>query len=120
MPIDPATAIGAELPGRDLAWNATDVLLHHLALGAGADLLHDVYERETPGRPADLRDGGSAPHGAPTRRWRRCRGPTPPSPGTARPPEPGGAPPATRVRNGPRPFADRGDARQGITAVVVG
>ena len=44
MPIDPAVAVGAELPGRDLAWNSTDVLLYHLAVGAGADELSYVYE----------------------------------------------------------------------------
>lgn len=44
MPIDPAEAIGAELPGRDLSWDSTDVLLYHLAVGAGAEELHWVYE----------------------------------------------------------------------------
>ena len=34
MPIDPAVAVGAELPGRDLSWDSTDVLLYHLAVGA--------------------------------------------------------------------------------------
>ncbi|MEO9138892.1 MAG: MaoC/PaaZ C-terminal domain-containing protein [Jatrophihabitans sp.] len=37
MPIDPALAIGAELPPREFAWTASDVLLYHLALGAGRD-----------------------------------------------------------------------------------
>ncbi|HVK24971.1 MAG TPA: MaoC/PaaZ C-terminal domain-containing protein [Actinokineospora sp.] len=37
MPIDPSVAIGAELPGTTFTWTATDVLLYHLALGAGAD-----------------------------------------------------------------------------------
>ena len=37
MPIDPSTAIGAELPAQDFTWSASDVLLYHLALGAGAD-----------------------------------------------------------------------------------
>jgi acyl dehydratase len=46
MPIDPAVAVGAELPARDLAWTTTDVLLYHLALGAGPDELRYVYERD--------------------------------------------------------------------------
>lgn len=46
MPIDPAVAIGAELPGRDLSWTTTDVLLYHLALGARADEMSYVYERD--------------------------------------------------------------------------
>jgi acyl dehydratase len=46
MPIDPAVAIGAELPERDLSWTSTDVLLYHLALGATGDELHYVYERD--------------------------------------------------------------------------
>ncbi len=37
MPIDPNVAIGAELPPRDFSWTSSDVLLYHLALGAGAD-----------------------------------------------------------------------------------
>lgn len=37
MPIDPRVAVGAELPAQDFAWNSSDVLLYHLALGAGAD-----------------------------------------------------------------------------------
>ncbi|MEU7907172.1 MaoC/PaaZ C-terminal domain-containing protein [Actinoplanes sp. NPDC049118] len=44
MPIDPDIAVGAELPGRDLRWDSTDVLLYHLAVGAGADELRYVYE----------------------------------------------------------------------------
>jgi acyl dehydratase len=44
MPIDPAVAVGAELPSRDLAWDSTDVLLYHLSVGAGADELSYVYE----------------------------------------------------------------------------
>ena len=44
MPIDPAVAVGAELPGRDLSWDSTDVLLYHLAVGAGPDELSYVYE----------------------------------------------------------------------------
>ncbi|GIE85759.1 MaoC/PaaZ C-terminal domain-containing protein [Actinoplanes regularis] len=42
MPIDPAIAVGAELPSRDLSWDSTDVLLYHLAVGA--DELSYVYE----------------------------------------------------------------------------
>ncbi|MFD8500721.1 MaoC/PaaZ C-terminal domain-containing protein [Amycolatopsis sp. NPDC059657] len=37
MPVDPALAIGAELPEVTFAWTAADVQLYHLALGAGAD-----------------------------------------------------------------------------------
>jgi acyl dehydratase len=37
VPIDPSIAIGAELVAEDFAWTASDVLLYHLALGAGAD-----------------------------------------------------------------------------------
>jgi acyl dehydratase len=36
MPIDPAKAIGAALPDRSFSWTASDVLLYHLALGAGS------------------------------------------------------------------------------------
>ncbi len=36
MPIDPDVAIGAELPERRFAWTSSDVLLYHLALGAGS------------------------------------------------------------------------------------
>ncbi|MFC4001033.1 MaoC/PaaZ C-terminal domain-containing protein [Prauserella oleivorans] len=39
MPIDPATAIGADLGEATFAWTASDVLLYHLALGAGTDPL---------------------------------------------------------------------------------
>lgn len=46
MPIDPTLAIGAELPSHDLAWTASDVLLYHLAVGAGPDDLRYVYERD--------------------------------------------------------------------------
>ena len=35
MPIDPAKAIGAELPGVAFSWSSSDVLLYHLAIGAG-------------------------------------------------------------------------------------
>ena len=44
MPIDPAVAVGAELPSRDLSWNSTDVLQYHLAVGAGPAELSYVYE----------------------------------------------------------------------------
>lgn len=37
MPIDPAVAIGADLGVTKFEWTSTDVLLYHLALGAGAD-----------------------------------------------------------------------------------
>lgn len=35
MPIDPSVAIGASLPEQEFSWTASDVLLYHLALGAG-------------------------------------------------------------------------------------
>jgi acyl dehydratase len=37
VPIDPSVAVGAELPSLDFSWTSSDVLLYHLALGAGAD-----------------------------------------------------------------------------------
>ncbi len=37
MPIDPAIAIGAARPADDFEWTSSDVLLYHLALGAGSD-----------------------------------------------------------------------------------
>lgn len=40
MPIDPSTAIGAELPEREFEWSGSDVLLYHLALGAGVPPTH--------------------------------------------------------------------------------
>ncbi|WP_116206108.1 MaoC/PaaZ C-terminal domain-containing protein [Amycolatopsis circi] len=43
MPIDPAVAIGADLGEVNFAWTPSDVLLYHLAVGAGAD---PVAERE--------------------------------------------------------------------------
>ena len=43
MPIDPAVAIGAELPEIKFSWSESDVLLYHLALGATE--LRYVYER---------------------------------------------------------------------------
>ncbi|HVV10129.1 MaoC/PaaZ C-terminal domain-containing protein [Amycolatopsis sp.] len=36
MPIDPGLAIGAELGDVNFSWSSSDVLLYHLALGAGA------------------------------------------------------------------------------------
>jgi acyl dehydratase len=36
MPIDPEKAVGAVLPDRSFAWTSSDVLLYHLALGAGS------------------------------------------------------------------------------------
>ncbi|HWM03651.1 MAG TPA: MaoC/PaaZ C-terminal domain-containing protein [Actinophytocola sp.] len=36
MPIDPVVAIGADLGSTTFAWTSADVLLYHLALGAGA------------------------------------------------------------------------------------
>ncbi|MET9229101.1 MaoC/PaaZ C-terminal domain-containing protein [Lentzea sp. NPDC003310] len=43
MPIDPAVAVGAELPEVKFSWAESDVLLYHLALGATE--LRYVYER---------------------------------------------------------------------------
>jgi len=37
VPIDPGVAVGADLPEQPFSWTASDVLLYHLALGAGAD-----------------------------------------------------------------------------------
>jgi acyl dehydratase len=37
VPIDPSVAIGAELGDVPFSWTASDVLLYHLALGAGAE-----------------------------------------------------------------------------------
>jgi acyl dehydratase len=37
MPIDPAVAVGADLGVTKFEWTSTDVLLYHLALGAGAE-----------------------------------------------------------------------------------
>ncbi len=36
MPIDPDIAIGAQLPDRTFSWDSSDVLLYHLAIGAGS------------------------------------------------------------------------------------
>ena len=38
MPIDPAAAIGAQLPDRAFSWTESDVLLYHLGIGATTDL----------------------------------------------------------------------------------
>ncbi|PRX51199.1 acyl dehydratase [Prauserella shujinwangii] len=51
MPIDPDVAIGADLGETTFSWTAGDVLLYHLALGAGADPLDPrelryAYERD--------------------------------------------------------------------------
>lgn len=43
MPIDASRALGSALPTSDFAWTASDVLLYHLALGAGSDPV-DVRE----------------------------------------------------------------------------
>jgi acyl dehydratase len=37
VPVDPSVAVGAELPPVDFSWSSSDVLLYHLALGAGGD-----------------------------------------------------------------------------------
>ena len=44
--INAEIAIGADLPPRTFTWRETDVLLYHLALGAGPDELTYVYERD--------------------------------------------------------------------------
>jgi acyl dehydratase len=36
LPIDPSVALGAELPERTFSWTSSDVLLYHLAIGAGS------------------------------------------------------------------------------------
>ncbi|WP_431876606.1 MaoC/PaaZ C-terminal domain-containing protein [Amycolatopsis sacchari] len=51
MPIDPALAIGADLGEVSFSWTASDVLLYHLALGAGSaptnpSELRYAYERD--------------------------------------------------------------------------
>ncbi|MCG3756169.1 MULTISPECIES: MaoC/PaaZ C-terminal domain-containing protein [unclassified Amycolatopsis] len=51
MPIDPAVAIGADLGEVNFAWTPSDVLLYHLAVGAGADPVDErelryTYERD--------------------------------------------------------------------------
>lgn len=47
MPIDPRTAVGADLPEQPFDWTADDVLLYHLALGAGADPMDETELRYT-------------------------------------------------------------------------
>src|SRR5262245_17536647 len=44
MPIDPAVAIGADLGVTKFEWSSANVLLYHLALGAGTDDLSYVLE----------------------------------------------------------------------------
>ena len=51
MPIDPAVAIGSTLPSTEISWTSSDVLLYHLALGAGgsptdARELRYAYEQD--------------------------------------------------------------------------
>lgn len=51
MPIDPATAVGAELEEHRLSWASSDVLLYHLGVGAGSrpndpTELRYTYERD--------------------------------------------------------------------------
>ncbi|MDT4946383.1 MAG: hypothetical protein QOH14_3116 [Pseudonocardiales bacterium] len=51
MPIDPSLAIGATLSEQEFSWTASDVLLYHLALGAGGPPtdpreLRYAYEKE--------------------------------------------------------------------------
>jgi acyl dehydratase len=51
VPIDPAVAIGATLPETEISWTSSDVLLYHLALGAGdpctdARELRYAYEQD--------------------------------------------------------------------------
>jgi acyl dehydratase len=41
MPIDPTVAIGADLGTAEFSWSPSDVMLYHLALGAGADPLSE-------------------------------------------------------------------------------
>ena len=42
MPIDPSVAIGAEVGTVDFSWTESDVLLYHLAIGAGTDLRYTL------------------------------------------------------------------------------
>ncbi|MBA0127014.1 MaoC family dehydratase N-terminal domain-containing protein [Haloechinothrix sp. YIM 98757] len=51
MPIDPATAIGADLGETSFSWGSSDVLLYHLGIGAGTHPddpteLRYTYERD--------------------------------------------------------------------------
>ncbi|RSM72840.1 3-alpha,7-alpha,12-alpha-trihydroxy-5-beta-cholest-24-enoyl-CoA hydratase [Kibdelosporangium aridum] len=45
MPIDPSVAVGASLGEATFSWTPSDVLLYHLALGAGADPMSEVELR---------------------------------------------------------------------------
>src|SRR5699024_6161878 len=45
VPIDPKTAVGAELPSQEFSWTSSDVQLYHLGVGAGS----------RPTDPAELR-----------------------------------------------------------------
>lgn len=45
MPIDPAVAVGADLGETPFSWEPSDVLLYHLAIGAGADPMSPVELR---------------------------------------------------------------------------
>nr|WP_042186083.1 MaoC/PaaZ C-terminal domain-containing protein [Kibdelosporangium sp. MJ126-NF4]CEL17075.1 Enoyl-CoA hydratase [Kibdelosporangium sp. MJ126-NF4]CTQ91695.1 Enoyl-CoA hydratase [Kibdelosporangium sp. MJ126-NF4] len=47
MPIDPSAAIGAMVGETTFSWTQSDVMLYHLALGAGADPMSDVELRYT-------------------------------------------------------------------------
>src|SRR6266498_2999565 len=44
MPINPEVAIGAELAAIEFSWSSSDVLLYHLALGAGPNDLRYALE----------------------------------------------------------------------------
>ncbi|MGB6182916.1 MAG: MaoC/PaaZ C-terminal domain-containing protein [Rhodococcus sp. (in: high G+C Gram-positive bacteria)] len=60
MPIDPHLAVGAELPPVDFTWTETDVLLYHLALGAGRASTDDLQLRYvTEGRVSPLPSFGT-------------------------------------------------------------
>jgi acyl dehydratase len=55
MPIDPTVAVGAQLPDRTFSWDRSDVLLYHLAIGAGSrpgDRLSPAALRYTVDGPA--------------------------------------------------------------------
>ena len=92
MPIDPDVAIGAELPDRTFRWTDSDVLLYHLAMGAGA-------ARGRPPRSATLRYtlDDDAPPGAAALRGGRAGLPRH-RPAAARPP---------RLRHRPGPGRPR-------------
>ena len=46
MPIDPALAFAAEVPPAHASWNADDVILYHLGIGAGINRATDPAELE--------------------------------------------------------------------------